>query len=100
MRRTVRSRCDCADNVWTERRTRVDANDARGQCATHRSQTYLVSLVLYDRCDAQFYATHLWVSLALRKRTFSKINRSQSREIVSDSINQTDAYFVNTVAVY
>ena len=100
MRRTVRSRCDCADNVWTVRRTRVDANDFRTQCATHRSQTYLVSLVLYDRCDAQLYATHLWVSLALRKRTFSKINRSQSREIVSDSTNQTDTYFVNTVSVY
>ena len=61
VRRTVRSRCDCADNVGTVRRTRVDENDSRGQCATHRSQTDLFRLMLCDRCDAQFHSPHLWV---------------------------------------
>ena len=68
MRRTVRGHFDCTDNVWTVRRTRVDANDARGQCATHRSQTDLFRLMLCDRCDAQFHSTHLWVKLSHKWR--------------------------------
>ena len=57
MRRTIRGHFDCADNVWTVRRTRVDEGDARGQCTTHRSQTDLFRLILYDRCDAQIHSS-------------------------------------------
>ncbi|MCB0085249.1 MAG: hypothetical protein KDE47_30120, partial [Caldilineaceae bacterium] len=48
----------------TVRRTRVDENDARGQCASHRSPTDLLRLMLCARCDAQFHSTHLWVKLS------------------------------------
>ena len=46
------------------RRTRVDANVSRGQCATHRSQTYLFRLMLCVRCDAQLHSPHLWGKLS------------------------------------
>ena len=59
VRRAVRGRCDGADNVWTVRRTWVDWNDSRGQCATHRSPTHLFRLMLYDRCNAQIHSPHL-----------------------------------------
>ena len=61
VRRTARGRCDCANDIWTVRRTRVDANDSRGQCATHRSQTDLFGLMLCNRCDALTHSPHLWV---------------------------------------
>ena len=32
VRRTVRGRCDCADNGWTVRRTRVDESGSRAVC--------------------------------------------------------------------
>ena len=57
VRRTVRNRCDCVDHVWTVRRTRVNENDSRERCATHRSQTYLFRLMLCDWCDVQIHAT-------------------------------------------
>ena len=56
VRRTVRGRCDCADNGWTVHRTRVDENDSRGQCATHRSKTDLFGLMICDWCDAQIHS--------------------------------------------
>ena len=47
------------------RRTRVDANDSRAQCATHRSQTDLFRLLLCDRCVAQIHSAHKWGKLSL-----------------------------------
>ena len=72
MRRTVRDRCDCTDNVWTVRRTRVDENDARGQGATHRLQTDLFRLMYCDRCVAHLHSPHLWVKLSPRAGGFRR----------------------------
>ena len=66
--RTVRGRFDCTDNFWTVRRTRVDERNSRGQCATHRSPTYLFGLMLCDRCDAQIHSPYLWVKRRPVKR--------------------------------
>ena len=40
VRRTGRGRFDRTDNVWTVRRTRVDENNSRGQCASHGSMSH------------------------------------------------------------
>ena len=60
VRRTVPTLSAQSQRPRTVRRTWVDRDDSRGQCATHWSQTYLFRLILCDRRHARSHSPHLW----------------------------------------